>query len=66
MIEGRETAVDTAGEVNEKSYQKDIARDLEVGEKRDIIDPVQQVPINARQDINKEYKIIKGNRRKRV
>jgi hypothetical protein len=64
MIEEREPAVDPAGKIYEKRNEEDIAGNLKIGKKRKVMELLQQVPVDARQHVNRQNEIVKGHRRK--
>ena len=53
MIEQGEAAVDAAGKINEERNEKDVDRDLKIAKKGKVFDCLQQIPVDAGQDIDR-------------
>jgi len=62
MIEGREGAIDPVGEINEIRDKEDIYGNLKIGEKRKVLELLQQVPVDACQHVDRQNEIVKVDR----
>src|SRR5574341_27434 len=66
VIKNREAAVDPSGQIDEKRYQKDIARDLSIGEERKVPAQRKQIPVYSGQNKDRQEAIVQIGNGKRV